>query len=81
MEFLGQQRYQSELSLVGVLILVYHYIFIQVLIVVEDVRKLLKKLDCVADHVVEVHSVCGFELLLIVLVYLAYGQITIISCG
>ena len=62
---LGEHRNKLILHLVGVLILVDHDIFELVLIKAENLRLLTEQLYRVAEKVVKIHRVRGFELCLI----------------
>ena len=57
MIFIGKQSDKSELSSVCVLILVHHYILVNILIVIQYLGKILEKLDRVEDNIVKIHSV------------------------
>lgn len=65
---MGQQAYQPVLKLVGVLIFVHQYVFEQVLIMLQHVRILFKKLHRQKDNIVKIHRVGGFEPFLVLLV-------------
>ena len=67
---LSKEHYRIVLRLVGILILVNHYVLELVPVVLEDIRIVLKEMHHVDEDIVEVHGIVLAKLLIVLLIYL-----------
>ena len=60
----------SVLSVVGILILIHHYVFKLILIAFKYFGVALKKLNRVINNIIKIHGICRLESFLIFLICL-----------